>query len=83
MWSLWSPCNTKCGLGQRERYRNNLIKSERTDSECDSRCYTQTINCTDNPPCENNMPMGKTISIYNANYMLLFHTIVCNKMSKL
>ncbi|VVC28842.1 Hypothetical protein CINCED_3A000467 [Cinara cedri] len=49
-WSLWSPCSTKCGFGQRERFRMNLRSS---GTECDSRCFTETINCPDNPPCNN------------------------------
>jgi hypothetical protein len=61
-WSFWSPCNTKCGFGQRERHRFNLNRTAMVE-ECDIRCYTQTINCTDNPPCENNMQMGKMILI--------------------
>lgn len=65
-WTLWSPCNMKCGPGQRERYRMNLNKTSMADG-CDNRCYTQTINCTDNPPCTNNMRLGKTIS------MLIIH----------
>jgi len=48
----------KCGTGQRERHRMNLDRAGMAEN-CDPRCYTQTINCTDNPPCENNMQMGK------------------------
>jgi len=48
----------KCGTGQRERHRMNLDRTAMTEN-CDHNCYTQTINCTDNPPCENNMQMGK------------------------
>lgn len=63
MWSFWSPCNTKCGPGQRERTRINLISSGGPEADCDKRCFTQTINCTDNPPCDYSMRTGKTISI--------------------
>lgn len=68
----------KCGHGQRERMRVNLIKSD-TES-CDSRCMTQTINCTDNPPCENNMRMGKMILIFNCYIInkLLFKCLLKN-----
>ncbi|XP_025414677.1 spondin-1 isoform X3 [Sipha flava] len=65
-WSFWSPCNTKCGFGQRERHRFNLNRTAMVE-ECDIRCYTQTINCTDNPPCENNMQMETTTASSSEN----------------
>lgn len=55
-----------CGQGQRHRYRYNLSDMA---VNCDSRCYTQTINCVDNPPCDENMPLGKTIEDKSPIYM--------------
>lgn len=65
-WSLWSPCNMKCGIGQRERHRMNLDRTGMAEN-CDPRCYTQSINCTDNPLCENNMRMESTTSPSSEN----------------
>ena len=52
-------------MGQRERHRMNLDRTGMAEN-CDPRCYTQTINCTDNPPCENNMRLGKINYLNNS-----------------
>ncbi|XP_060858413.1 spondin-1 isoform X4 [Metopolophium dirhodum] len=76
-WSLWSPCNMKCGTGQKERHRMNLDRTAMSEN-CDPRCYTQTINCTDNPPCENNMRM-EDILLFGNSFMLKKYNVTVQR----
>ncbi|XP_050438956.1 spondin-1 isoform X2 [Adelges cooleyi] len=63
-WSTWSPCNTTCGPGSRERTKVYMGVSGSSD-DCDPRCFKQIINCPDNMPCETTQEVEDTGSYDN------------------
>ncbi|XP_050528675.1 spondin-1 isoform X2 [Daktulosphaira vitifoliae] len=83
-WSMWSPCSTSCGQGQRQRNRVSMGQS----NDCLPQCFLQTIDCPDNPSCdeqnfEDAWPINndEIIKRYNVTVQRLYYYSKENKIS--